>query len=51
MEQCIFPSGAIKVKDLTERRILKVNGQRLQHFVERVDQPEEITFVASVYHD
>ena len=51
MVQRVFSNGAIEVKDPTDGRILKVKGQRLKHFAERVDQPEEITLMAPVYHN
>ncbi|KAJ4702666.1 Pol polyprotein [Melia azedarach] len=47
----VFPNGAVEVKDPTDGRIFKVNGQRLKHYVERIYQLEEITLLAPIYHD
>ena len=51
MVQRVFPNGAIEVKDPIDGKILKVNGRRLKHFVERVDQPKEITLMVPMYHN
>ncbi|KAJ4721020.1 Gag-Pol polyprotein [Melia azedarach] len=47
----VFPNGAVEVKDPTDGRIFKVNGQRLKHYVERIYQLEEITLLVPIYHD
>ena len=45
----VFPNGAIEIKDPNDGRVLKVNGQRLKHYIERVNQAEEIILEAPVY--
>ncbi|XP_024021736.1 uncharacterized protein LOC112091708 [Morus notabilis] len=45
----IFPNGAVEVKDPTDGRIFKVNGQRLKNYLERVNQVEEIILDDPVY--
>jgi len=47
--KCIFPNGAVAVEDPTDGRILKVNGQRLKNYLERVNQVEEIILDDPVY--
>ena len=45
----VFPNGAVEVEDPTDGRILKVNGQRLKNYLERVNQVEEINLDDPVY--
>ena len=45
----VFPNGAVEVEDPTDGRILKVNGQRLKNYLERVNQVEEIILDDPVY--
>ncbi|GKV43629.1 hypothetical protein SLEP1_g50893 [Rubroshorea leprosula] len=45
----VFPNGAVEIEDPIDGRNFRVNGQRLKQYVERVDQPEEITLVTPIY--
>ena len=47
--QRIFPHGAVEIRDPSDGRTFKVNGQRLKHYIERLPKPEEITLMAPVY--
>ncbi|XP_024032292.1 uncharacterized protein LOC112094828 [Morus notabilis] len=47
--KCIFPNGAVEVKDPTDGRIFKVNDQRLKNYLEWVNQVEEIILDDPVY--
>ena len=38
----VFPNGAVEIEDPNDGRVFKVNGQRLKHYIERVNQAEEI---------
>ena len=42
-------NGAIEIEDPNDGRVFKVNGQRLKHYIERVNQAEEIILEAPVY--
>lgn len=44
-----FPNGSIEINDPKDGKIFKVNGHCLKHYVEKVDEPEEITLVAPIY--
>ena len=45
----VFPNGAVEIEDPNDGRVFKVNGQRLKHYIERVNQAEEIILEAPVY--
>ena len=49
MVKQVFPNGSIEIEDPKDGRVFRVNGQRLKHYVERVEVPEEISLVAPVY--
>ena len=38
----VFPNGSVEVKDPTDGRIFRVNGQRLKHYIESVSLVEEV---------
>ena len=49
MVKQVFPNGAVEIEDPNDGRVFKVNGQRLKHYIERVNQAEEIILEAPVY--
>ena len=45
----VFPNSAVEIKNSSDRRVFRVNGQWLKHYIDQVSQFEEITLVALVY--
>ena len=49
----VFHYGAVEIQDVTSKRIFKVNGYRLKHFQEDIQEHvmEEVALLDATYSD